>query len=778
MDTPSFLRYTVSRPDYRGQIVHTEHLAPHRAKFAQPEQPLAAEIEDCLTGNGLLPLYSHQAEALNCARRGEQVMIATSSASGKSLCYNLPVLEALLNEPSSCALYLFPTKALAQDQLRSLSQLCSSLLPGYEQLATFDGDTPPAERPGIRKRARIILTNPDMLHAGILPNHRAWSRLLRHLKYIVVDEAHSYRGVFGSHVACVLRRLRRLCRIYGSNPRFICCSATINNPGEHATKLAGLPFTVIDSDGAPRGSKDFVFWNPPFIDQTKSLRHSANSEASGLFSQLVSNDIRTIAFTRTRRLTELVANYSRQRLAEQSPELAHRIKAYRAGYLPEQRRQIEQELFNGQLTGVVATNAMELGIDIGDLEATILTGYPGTVASTWQQAGRSGRGEGSSLSILVALDNPLDQYFMRHPEAFFHKSFENALINPENPYILRAHLLCAAWESPLSDADDAFFGSSLSRERREMEKQGLLRERRHHWYPSPSVAYPAQEVNIRATSGENIALIDSSTNSLLETIDSGVALFQAHPGAIYLHQGEPYLVTELDLIGHTATARPTSVNYYTVAKDITELRILKESLRKNYGRVEVCLGHVEVTTTVVGFKKKAQFTEKIIGEEPLDLPQQHFPTVALWFDVPAKIINSVNKARLDLAGGLHATEHAAIAILPLFAMCDRNDIGGVSTSLHPDTGKAQIFIYDACPGGVGIAEKGFDLVTDLWQSTLRVIAECPCHQGCPSCIQSPKCGNNNEPLDKEAARIILTGLLAGTRDNEKKASMTAKLENR
>jgi DEAD/DEAH box helicase domain-containing protein len=778
MDTPTFLHYTASQPDYRGQIVHIEHLIPRRAKFAQPERPLAAELEDCLSNNGLLPLYSHQAKALDCARLGEQVMIATSSASGKSLCYNLPVMEALLNEPSSCALYLFPTKALAQDQLRSLSQLCGPLLPGCEQLATYDGDTPPAERPGIRKRARIILTNPDMLHAGILPNHRAWSRLLRRLKYIVVDEAHSYRGVFGSHVACVLRRLRRLCRIYGSNPSFICCSATINNPGEHARRLSGLPFTVVDSDGAPRGSKDFAFWNPPYIDQAKSIRHSANSEAACLFSQLVGDDIRTIAFTRTRRLTELVANYSRQRLAEQSPELARRIKAYRAGYLPEQRRQIEQDLFSGRLIGVVATNAMELGIDIGDLEATVLTGYPGTVASTWQQAGRSGRGEGNSLSILVALDNPLDQYFMHHPDDFFRKSFENALVNPENPYILKAHLLCAAWESPLSDADEAFFGSSLSQERREMEEQGLLRERRHRWYLSPSVAYPAQEVNIRATSGENIALIDSSTNSLLETVDSSVALFQVHPGAIYLHQGEPYLVTELDLVGHTATVKPTSVNYYTVSKDITELRILKESSRKKYGPVEICLGHVEVTTTVVGFKKKAQFTEEIIGEEPLDLPQQRFPTVALWSDVPAKIINSVNKAQLDLAGGLHAAEHAAIAILPLFAMCDRNDIGGVSTPLHPDTGKAQIFIYDACPGGVGISEKGFDLVTELWQSTLRVIAECPCHQGCPSCVQSPKCGNNNEPLDKKAAQMILAGLLAGVTSNGKQSIISAGLEKR
>ena len=767
VDTSTFIDHLTSQPTYNGQIAHIEHIPPRDADFAELDNPLVANLEDCLKKHGLLPLYAHQAEAVNHIRQGEHVMVSTSSASGKSLCYNIPVLETILAEPASRALYLFPTKALAQDQLRSLSKLyCPNLL-NYEQLSTFDGDTRLAERSQIRKRARIVLTNPDMLHVGILPNHRSWSRLLRHLKYVVVDEAHSYRGVFGSHVALVLRRLRRLCQLYGSSPRFICCSATIDNPGEHAEKLVGLPFTVVSNDGSPKGGKDFVFWNPPIIDEAKSVRRSANSEAAGLFTELVSRNIRALAFTRTRRLAELVANYSKQRLAELSPSHVKKIKAYRAGYLPEQRRQIEKELFSGQLTGVVATNALELGIDIGDLEATVLTGYPGSIASTWQQAGRSGRGKDRSLSFLVAPNNPLDQYFMRHPDSFFHKSFENALVNPENPYILRAHLLCAAWEWPLLSADDTFFGPSLNQERLELEKQGALRHKDNRWHLSPSIAYPAQDVNIRATSGENLALIDSSTSSLLETIDTSVALFQVHPGAIYLHQGEAYLVTELDLAGHTAYAEPTSVSYYTIAKDITDLHILKTCQEKSYGRVKVCLGQVKVTTTVVGFKKKAQFTEEVIGEEPLDLPSQHFPTVALWFDLPPGVIDALIRAQLDLIGGLHAAEHAAIAILPLFAMCDRNDIGGVSTSFHPDTGKAQIFIYDAYPGGVGIAEKGFDLVQQLWQTTLEAITECPCQEGCPSCIQSPKCGNNNEPLDKHAAQMILEGLLAGTRDKER-----------
>jgi len=717
-------------------------------------------MENVLKENNLFPLYTHQALAVNCARKGKQVMVSTSSASGKSLCYNIPVMETLLTEPGSCALYLFPTKALAQDQMRSILELyCPDLL-GYGQLATFDGDTPSEERSEIKKRARIIITNPDMLHLGILPNHQSWSRLLRHLKYVVIDEAHTYRGVFGSNVALVLRRLRRLCRLYGSNPQFICCSATIDNPGEHAEKLVGLPFIVVADDGSPHGGKEFVFWNPPLIDEVKSARKSANSEAAALFAELVSQDVRTITFTRSRRLTELVANYAKQRLAETSPPHASRVKAYRAGYLPQQRRQIEQELFSGRLLGVAATNALELGIDIGDLEATVLTGYPGTISSAWQQAGRSGRGRARSLSFLIALDNPLDQYFMRHPDSFFQKSFENALVNPENPYILKSHLLCAAWELPLSSSDEGFFGPGFTREIEELVGQGVLRQRLGRWHLSPAIAYPAQEVNIRATSGEVFALMDTATDSLLETVEASIALFQLHPGAVYLHQGEAYLVTELDLPGRTARAEPARVPYYTVAREINDLRVLKTESRKSYGWVGVCLGEVEITTTVVGFKRKAQFTEEVIGEEPLDLPTRHFPTVALWFDLPSEVIDRVGDARLDLAGGLHAVEHAAIGILPLFAMCDRSDIGGVSTPFHPDTGRAQVFIYDAYPGGVGIAEKGYELVRQLWQATLKAIVECPCRDGCPSCVQSPKCGNNNKPLDKKAAIMILEGLTA------------------
>jgi len=708
-----------------------------------------------------LPLYSHQAEAIDKIRQGLNVMIATSSASGKSLCYNIPVMETLLNEPFSCALYLFPTKALAQDQLRALSELFCPEMIKPNELATFDGDTLPSERAGIKKKARLVLSNPDMLHIGIMPNHKSWLRFFRHLRYVVVDEAHIYRGVFGSQVANIIRRLRRLCYKYGSKPQFILSSATVANSGQHATRLAGLDFSVVNSDGSPHGGKDFAFWNPPFIDEAKGVRRSANSEAAGLTSELISHNIRTLTFAKTRKLTELIYNYSKQKLSEIDPGHNKKIKPYRAGYLPEERRKIEKELFKGELSGVVATNALELGIDIGDLDATVLTGYPGSIASTWQQAGRSGRRGHRSLSFLIGLDNPLDQYYMRHPEAFFGTSCENALVNPENGYILASHLLAAAWEWPLEKSDENLFGSGFIPVAEELEGHKLLKKRRGRWHIASSLASPAHQINIRATSGKNYSLIDVETDELLETVENSIAFLVVYPGAIYLHQGEAYLVVELDIEKRIAYVKPVTVNYYTQAKDITELNIKSIGKRKKVGQANIYLGEVEVTVTVVGYKKKMQFTEEIIGDEELVLPPNRFDTIALWFDLPGGTARRVDKNGLDLHGGLHAAEHAAIGILPLFALCDRNDIGGVSTPLHPDTGRASIFMYDAYPGGVGISELGYNKIEELWQATYKTINECPCQEGCPSCIQSPKCGNNNHPLDKKAALMILRDLLTG-----------------
>ncbi len=759
MDTAGFLHHLTAQPEYSDQIAHIEHIPPRSADCGELERPLIKKLQDCLDDNALWPLYKHQAYAVNAARVGANVMVATSSASGKTLCYNVPIMEALLTEKSSRALYLFPTKALAQDQLRKMrDQFCPDIL-ASEDCATFDGDTPQNERFDIKKNARILITNPDMLHIGILPNHQSWSRLLRRLRYVVVDEAHMYRGVFGSHVALVLRRLRRLCEIYGTWPQFICCSATIANPGEHAEKLVGMPFTVVSNDGSPHGGKDFVFWNPPLIDEKKESRRSANSEATFVFTELVKKEIRTLTFTRTRRLTELIYNYSRQNLRQTDRRLIDKIRPYRAGYLAKDRRKIEHELFTGKLIGVVATNALEVGIDIGDLEATVLTGYPGSVSSTWQQAGRSGRSKQKALSFLIATDNPLDQYFMRHPENFFLRNFENALINPENHYILQAHLACSAWEKPLNEKDIVYFGQTMLQEIRDMEKHGLLKLRGGLWYFPPGIAYPAQAINIRSTSGQNFSIFDTSTDSLMETIEASQAFFMVHTGAIFLHQGDNYLVTKLDLESRTAYVEPAEVNYYTRATEISDLKIIEEQHRQTRGPTTVCLGEVEVNDSVIGYRRKSQLTEEILGEEALELPPQIFTTIALWFDLPQVAVSRISKTGRDFAGGIHAVEHAAISILPLFALCDRNDIGGVSTPFHADTGKAQIFIFDAHPGGIGIAEKGFELINDLWEATYRAIVECPCQEGCPSCIQSPKCGNNNEPLDKKAAVIILEELL-------------------
>jgi len=760
MDAAAFLHHLVSLPDYRQQVVHIERIPPQGAIFGKLDNPLHPSLQASLESMGISALYSHQAKALNAILAGRNVIIATPSASGKTLCYQLATLNALLHDKNSRALYIFPAKALAQDQLRSLKQILNGakdlpqlLSPGA--VATFDGDTPQSERAGIRKQARIVLTNPDMLHLGILPNHQSWSKLFRNLKYVVIDETHIYRGVFGSHVANVLRRLRRLCASYGSNPQFICCSATIANPEEHAQNIVGLPFESIVEDGSPHGEKYFTFWNPPFLDEAKTSRRSSNSEAAFLLGELVQKEIRSLVFARTRKLTELIYIYTQGQL---SSSLADKISPYRAGYLPEDRRRIEHQFFDGELLGLVATTALELGINIGDLDATVLTGYPGSIASAWQQAGRSGRSAHSSLSFLIAQENPLDQYLMRNPDFFFSKNFDNAIINPDNPYILKPHLLCTAWEKPLDNEDEEFFGET-SAMLAELEQEGRLRRRQEKCYLSPSITYPAQDINIRATSGQNYAVIDGQEGCLLETVEASVAFFQIHPGAIYLHQGESYLVKELDLARRIAWAEPRSVDYYTQTMEIHDIKVTKLLKEKDCHAVKVCFGDVDVTTTVIGFKKKRQFTEEVIGEEPLDLPPQNFPTKALWFDLPQKAIDRIAAAGLDFHGGLHACEHAAIGILPLFALCDRNDIGGVSTPFHPDTGKAQIFIYDTHPGGIGIAEKGFEMITELWQATLKAVEACPCTDGCPSCVQSPKCGNNNQPLDKEAAIVLLEELV-------------------
>ena len=758
MDVFAFLSQLEDQSWYRGQIVHREEIPARTPEPGSLDRSLNPKLERPLESLGVEFLYSHQAQAVNALRSGDNVIVATPAASGKSLCYHLPVLEALLEDRASRALYLFPTKALAQDQSRTLA----TLIPEGRRLrhGIFDGDTPSQDRPDVRRSSQVLITNPDMLHVGILPNHRAWYQFLRGLRYVVIDEAHVYRGVFGSHVANVIRRLRRLCRRFGSDPQFILCSATIANPGEHAERLVGLPFQVVEDDGSPYGGKDFVFWNPPMIDMARGSRRSTNSEAALIFAELLRAHVRTMTFVRSRRMAELLYVYVRDQLRASNPAIAKRVAPYRASYLPEDRRRIERDLYDGRLLGLTTTNAMELGVDVGDLDATILTGYPGSIASAWQQAGRSGRRGERSLSMLVALDNPLDQYLMRHPETFFGKPHESARISPTNSYVLKPHLLCASYEAPLTIEDTEFFGPEMVPYADELMVENFVHKRSGRWHLEPEVNYPAQDVNIRSTSAHFYTLVEGESGVILETVEERSAFLQLHPGAIYLHQGEPYLITELDLDSHTAYAVKTDVPYYTEVRDYTETRVLNVFSQKPAGRTTVYLGEVNVSTTVVGFKRKAHFTEEVLGEEYISLPPQSYDTVAVWFDVPKDTLEHINKERLDLAGGLHAVEHAAIGVLPLFALCDRNDIGGISTPLHPDTGRPQVFIHDGHPGGVGITEHGYEVIEELWKATLEVISECPCESGCPGCIQSPKCGNNNQPLDKDVAKLVLRDILS------------------
>ena len=761
MDARAFLDDLKEHPWYQGQLAHVESLPPRPPGYADFETPLPRALEAALKRRGQLPLYRHQAEALAALGKGRNVIVATPAASGKSLCYQLPLLQAVMEGHGGSALLLYPTKALAQDQLRSLNALAPS--EARLRAAIYDGDTPQPERSGIRRRAQVLLTNPDMLHVGILPNHSAWGRLLQGLRYVVVDEAHVYRGVFGSHTADVLRRLRRICARYGARPQFILCSATIANPGELAEALVGLPFDEVTADGSPSGGREFAFWNPPLLDGDDGFRRrSASMEAARLFADLVKCRVRTLTFVRTRRQAELVYSSVRDILHRAAPPLAAKIAPYRGTYLPEDRRRIEAALAQGQLLGVATTNALELGIDIGHLDASVLAGYPGSVASTWQQAGRSGRREDSSLAVLVGRDDPLDQYLMRHPDFFFGRPHEHARIAPDNPYILAPHLLCAAYESPLTPSDEELFGPGFASLVEGLVEQGLVRKGRAGWFLAPSVTYPAQDTNLRSATTESYTVVEEGTGRLLEAgIEVSAAMRQLHPGAVYLHHGRPFVVQELDMDSRTAVVSLSDADYYTQARDVSNTQVLQVHRQKHASRHStVFYGDVEVTSQVVAYVRMAPYLEKSLGRpEPLDLPVHRFRTTALWFDVPQRTIDRIRDEDLSLTGGLHAVEHAAIGVLPLFALCDRNDIGGLSTDSHRDTGGAAVFIHDGYPGGIGIAEHGFEVIRELWQATLQAVEECPCQSGCPGCIQSPKCGNNNYPLDKAAAVILLRGLL-------------------
>jgi DEAD/DEAH box helicase domain-containing protein len=745
-------------PEYKGQIVHVEELAPREAAYAELDAPLPSRLTAALGAQGVSQLYRHQAEAIDLARSGFHLIVTTPTASGKSLCYNAPVLETLLLDPNARALYLFPTKALAQDQRGKIEAL--GLAPDV-RTATYDGDTPKEERGWVKKAARVVITNPDMLHVGILPYHTGWGPFLRNLRYVVVDEAHVYRGVFGAHVANILRRLRRVAAAYGARPQFVACSATIANPGELFTKLTGLDAEAVDGDGAPTGKRHFVFWNPPVLDPLTGARRSSNAEATTLFTSLVGDGVRTIAFTRARKTAELLLAYSRQAFERTTrPENAQKIISYRAGYTPAQRREIERRLFSGELTGVTATNALELGVDIGGIDACVMTGYPGTVASTWQQAGRAGRRRGESLALLIAADNPLDQFLMRRPDYFFGRPHEHATLDPTNKHILGGHLLCAAYERPLTDADLDLFGGekAVHVAHRLCEEEALAARGDRFVYAGSE--YPAGLMNIRSASANQYTILDMSRGGMvLGSVEESRAFETLHPGAVYLHLGESYVVEELDPKNFRALVRPAAASYYTEPRIDTHIEIKQTLASKDFGGTVAYFGEVVVTSQVVGFKQKQLFSDEVLGDFLLDLPEQRFETEAVWYPLPYELVADLERAQLDLAGGVHAAEHASISLLPLFALCDRNDIGGVSTPYHAQVGAPAVFVHDAHPGGVGIAETGYRLMGDWLAATLTLLGECPCESGCPSCIQSPKCGNNNEPLDKEAAAAILRHIL-------------------
>jgi DEAD/DEAH box helicase domain-containing protein len=750
VDVRGFLDELVAEEEARACLVHLRELPAREPRLA-PLDGLPEVVADRLRLLGIEGLYPHQRRALDALLEGRNVILATGTASGKTLAYNLAFATLALTDPKRTALYLFPTKALARDQLRQLRELRLPQL----RAGVYDGDTPRAERPLIRRNANVILTNPDMLHAGILPDHPRWADFFLRLSLVVVDEAHVARGVFGSHVALVLRRLRRLAARYGGEPRFALASATIGNPAELARRLVGLPFEAVTEDASPRGEKLFALWNPPVVDEGSGARRSALSEGSWLLARLVERGVRAIAFARSRRAAELLAEFARR---EVPADLRGRIRAYRAGYLPELRRELERALATGELLAVASTTALELGIDIGSLDAAVLVGYPGTRASMWQQAGRAGRREEASLAILVAQDDPLDQYLVAHPEDLFDRPPEDAVIDPGNPFILEPHLACAVREQPLAEEETAFFGEGAPAALARLEERGEV-VRRGGRYHHRGRGSPHRAVDIRSASGRTFAIVVAGTGELLGTVDEARAHWQVHPGAVYLHQGEQYLVRELDLEAAVAVVEPADPDYYTQAADVTDLEVVEPLEGARTGDVPTFYGRVRVTDRVVGYRRVLVATGEPLDTVPLELPPRELETHAVWWAIPDRVVDRAGITPAVLPGAAHAAEHAAIGLLPLVATCDRWDVGGVSTPLHPDTGTCAIFVYDGYPGGAGISERGFRARERWLEATLETVRACPCAHGCPSCVQSPKCGNGNEPLDKQGAVALLAAIL-------------------
>jgi DEAD/DEAH box helicase domain-containing protein len=735
-----------------GRIVAESAEEERRSRPAPLPVELHPGLAEALGRVGIDSLYTHQLRAFELAE-DSNLVITSGTASGKSLAFNLPVLNAIAARPKDRALYLYPTKALAQDQARKLAQLRP---PGLRE-AIYDGDTPREERPAIRRRTNLVLTNPDMLHMGVLPNHKSWGDFLANLEWVVVDEAHTYRGVFGSHVANVLRRLRRLARAYGREPRFLLASATIANPLELAERLVGTPFELIDDDGAPRAGREIAMWNPPLLDKATGVRRSALSEAADLLAELVSQDVRTICFLKSRRGIELIQRFARENLERRGkPELAKRIAPYRGGYTSQQRREIEARLAAGELLAVVATDALELGIDVGELDAAICTTFPGTVASLRQMWGRAGRRR-RGLAVYVAGQDALDQFFCRHPEEFLGRPVEAAILDHGNDQIASRHLIAAAYELPLSDEDDEIFGEGWRERAERLVAAGELRGVGGKLLPRRA-EFVADKIALRSASADSVAVIERDAGEMLGLVEAERAFTTVHPGAVYLHLGRSYEVDRLDVEERRALVSSFDGDWYTRPKKETEIYIERLHEQREVAGVQLNFGEVSVTEQVIAFQRVSVADQEPIDIVALELPEQSFVTQALWYVLPDRLSGKLPSEAL--LGSLHATEHSQIAVLPLIAMCDRWDIGGLSTNVHFQTGRSTIFIYDGHPGGVGITRRGYEEFERLLADAERLIAECPCESGCPSCVQSPKCGNLNEPLHKAGA-LELMGLMRG-----------------
>jgi DEAD/DEAH box helicase domain-containing protein len=686
------------------------------------------------------------------------VVVATGTASGKSLAYLLPALTCALRGEGA-TLYLAPTKALAGDQLRAIGDLKLSDV----RAATYDGDTPLEERDWARRHADLVLTNPDMAHHALLPGHVRWSSYLKRLRYVVIDECHGYRGVFGSHVALILRRLRRIAAHYGADPVFILASATVADPGTTARALLGIEVEEVTHDASPRGAIDIALWEPPLSElrgeHGAPVRRTATAEAASLLADLVAGGVRTLAFVRSRRGAESIALGARRALHESVPELADRVAAYRAGYLPEDRRALERRLHDGSILGMASTNALELGVDVSGLDAVLVTGWPGTRASLWQQAGRAGRSGGDALAVLIARDDPLDTYLVHHPDAVFGRPVEAAVLDPDNPHVVGPHLAAAAAEMPLTVTDLPLFGPAAPAAIDGLVDAGLLRQRPAGWFWTRRERAAAL-ADLRGTGGAPVRICEAATGRLIGTVDTAAAHSTVHAGAVYLHQGETYLVRALDLDDSIALVDAETPDWSTSARDHTDIAITSTALSIGRGGVALSLGSVDVTQQVVSFLRRRLGSGEVIGEEPLDLPPRNLRTVAAWWTVSDELLERAGIDAVALPGAAHAAEHASIGLLPLVATCDRWDVGGVSTALHPDTARPTVFVYDGHAGGAGFAERAYHRAENWLRATRDAIGACECETGCPSCVQSPKCGNGNEPLDKAGAHRLLSAVIA------------------